>query len=328
MKKHLLFFLSLFLLFTGCVQAETKTLSLVSWNVQTFFDAETEGTEYSDYQSAARWSKDKYLVRLKRLCEVIKTLNADIFVLEEIENEAVLYDISNLLAGNSWKESNNWNYGCFAKDDYAAIGIGVISRYPLRDLKTHTMDIRVQKETQPSTRPLLQVTADINGFDLTIFAAHWKSKVGGEDESEIWRDWQEGVLANVMLKSIPAAAIVCGDFNRDAADFVVTFDGTVRGANTVLRAPTEFGADTVVVYNPWFDAYGSFSTDLGSYFFDNKWERIDQIFAYGKVKLSSFSPRAEEPWANGEGKPVGYKIFTGEGYSDHLPLMCSLLLTD
>lgn len=328
MKKHLLFFLSIFILITGCSHAESQNLTLVSWNVQTFFDAETEGSEYSDYQSGAHWSKDKYLVRLQRLCEVIKTLNADIFVLEEIENEAVLYDISNQLAGNSWKDSYQWNYACFAKDDYAAIGIGIISRYPLNNPKTHCMDIRTQKENQPSSRPLLQVSVDVNGSELMLFAAHWKSKAGGEEENEIWRDWQEAVLATSLLKSTPAAAIICGDFNRDAADFVTTFNGTARSPNTVFRAPTETGAVTVSVYNPWFDAYGGFSTELGSYYYDNKWERIDQIFAYGKVQLSSFSPRAEEPWANEQGKPVGYKLYTGEGYSDHLPLMCSLVLTD
>lgn len=313
-------------LLTGCSVAENNSVSIVNWNVQTFFDAETEGTEYSDFMKAGKWSKDKYLERVKRLCNVIRELNSDIYVFEEIENSSVLYDISNQLAGDSWNVKYKWHYACFAKEEGASIGCAVLSKFPLSNMKLHSMDIRTQTENQPSVRPLLQVSADVNGTELVIFVSHWKSKLGGEEESEIWRDWQESVLGYAVLNSSSGSFVLCGDFNRDAGDFILHFDGNERSANTILRTATETGEKTVLVYNPWFDSKGEFYEETGSYYYEKNWERIDQIMSYGNVKLSSFSPRGEEPWANEAGIPQGYKINTGEGYSDHLPIMCILVL--
>lgn len=330
-KSRMIICTVLWLLLPGCANAGPKPVSLVNWNVQTFFDAQTEGSEYSEFQSAGRWSKDKYLTRLTRLCNVMRSLNADIYVFEEIENEAVIYDLSNQLVGDTWNNKNKWHYACFSKDEGASIGCAVISRFPLKNMKVHAFDVRTQKQAQPGVRPLLQVTADIDGYELVIFVNHWKSKLGDNDEeeseSEIWRDWQEAVLGNSILESGAGACVICGDFNRDARDFVIKFDGVERSPNTVFRGICDVrnGSSSVKVYNPWFCADGAFASENGSYYYDEKWERIDNIFAYGKVKLSSFAAKAEEPWANEKGFPVGYKIYTGEGYSDHLPVMCTLV---
>lgn len=336
-KLKTMFFALAGVFLSSCVNASPKPISLVNWNVQTFFDAQTEGTEYDEYRSAGRWSKDKYITRLNRLCEVMRSLNADIYVFEEIENEAVIYDLSNQLVGDTWNNKNKWHYACFAKDEGASIGCAVISRFPLKNSKIHIFDVRTQKQTQPSVRPLLQVTAEIDGYELTIFVNHWKSKLGDYDsedgeepksETEIWRDWQEAVLSNALAVSPTAACVICGDFNRDARDFVTVFDGANRSPNTVLRGigNAEEGVQNVKVYNPWFDSDGTLGSETGSYYYDNRWEYIDNIFACGNVKLSSFSAKAEEPWANEKGFPVGYRIYTGEGYSDHLPVMCTLVL--
>lgn len=316
-----------FLIFAGCskTQAQTNSLTLATWNVQTFFDGQTDGTEYSDFQGGGKWSKDKYITRLQRLCDVMHSINADVFVFEEIENESVIYDISNQLAGDSWNKANRWYYACFAKTPGTAIGCAVLSKYPLSSLKVHSADIRVQKEKQPSSRPLMQVTVSVNGVPLTIFVSHWKSKSGGEEESEIWRDWQESVLGSTLLKEAPSSAILCGDFNRDAGDFITRFGKGDKNANTILRV-TGSNSLQAEVYNPWFETDGTYVTDTGSYYFNEKWERIDNIFAWGNVKITSFGPRAELPWANEKNIPVEYKQYTGEGYSDHLPLVCTLFL--
>ncbi len=340
LNQNLFFVLGICVIFTACEACSDVTsgedkpkkaenalmLSLVNWNVQTFFDAETDGNEYEDFVSAAKWSKDKYLVRLQRLCDVMQTLNADVYVFEEIENEAVIYDISNQLIGETWSNKNKWHYACFAKDENASIGCAVISRFPLCGVKTHCFDARNQKNGQPSVRPIVQVTVMVGEYELVLFANHWKSKVGSEEDTEIWRDWQESVLGNLILNCDADAVVLCGDFNRDAQEFVLKFDGYSRNPNTVLRVATGNGQKNVMVYNPWFDADGDILSEIGSYYFDKDWERIDNIFSYGNVKLSSFGPKAEEPWANEAHIPMGYKIYTGMGYSDHLPIMCMLVL--
>lgn len=295
-----------------------KNISLVCWNLQTFFDATTTGTEYKEFKSSDRWNKEKYLNRLNKLCEVMTFLNPDVFVMEEIENEAVIQDIANVLAGGSWEHKKNWQYTCFAKESGSSIGCAVFSKYELTSLKVHSLDIRTQSEEQPSSRPLMQVTVCAGNKDFELFVNHWKSKSGGEDETEIWRDWQELVLAENTLKLNPDQAIVmCGDFNRSAEDFIVNLPQK-KNSNTLLR-----GINSLMeAYSPWFEKDGKFTFDTGSYYYNGEWERIDNIFLAGNTLLVSFSTVSDSPLADEEGIPASYKIFTGEGCSDHLPLKC------
>ncbi len=327
MKRFFLIILCMFYLVSCSVYSsvnnekdETEMLSLATWNVQTFFDSEIEGTEYSDFQNLAKWSKDKYLTRLSRLCEVMTTLNADIFVLEEIENAAVVQDISNLLAGKSWEKNKNWGYACFAREAEGSIGCAVFSRYELRNLQIHSMCVKSQGKDQPNVRPLMQVTVDVSGKELIVFVNHWKSKSGGEAESEIWRDWQESVIADSLGRlgevEEELACILCGDFNRDAREFAGDYP-------TVLLRGCGYEAK---VYSPWFNASGDYATDTGSYFYNGEWERIDHIFAVGKLRISAFGPKTDGVWCSSGGIPEAYKLYSGEGYSDHLPLMCVITL--
>ena len=313
-------------------------VSIVNWNVQTFFDANKDGCEYSDYQKSSSWNSEKYTQRLQRLCQAISQLDADIYIFEEIENEGVIYDISNQLAanGHNWNQRKFWNYSVFAKEAETAIGIGILSRYPLTDLKTHSMDIRIHQTSQPAMRYIVEATASIEKTPLIIFANHWKSKSGGEAKSEIWRDWQESILGKrlAQLKSQNGgtypAILICGDFNRDAADFICNLknqSGYEKDEqNTVFRYASFGYTDYVTADSLWFSETGSFVSQKGSYYYDDSWERIDNIFIAGSITSTDFTPEAVQPWSSAQGIPIGYKIYSGEGWSDHLPVSARLML--
>lgn len=337
MKDFLFYFVFVLVLITsGChlQSCETKDnyqenalVSVVNWNVQTFFDAQTTGGEYSEFQSMTRWSRDKYVERLKRLVEVMETLDADVFIFEEIENKGILYDIFNQLSNRSWNLKNNWTYGSFTGDDNECIGIGILSKYPIENVSIHKLDIRSQKVKQPSSRPLLQATIIVGEKRLKILANHWKSKSGGEESSEIWRDWQESVLSKT-LQSLPENEnyLICGDFNRDILDFCTDFSSGKE--NILFRSYSilQKKNSTVTVYSPWFNNDGTLITDKGTYYYQKNWERIDNFFTYGKAGITTFTEKAEAPWADENGIPVNYKINSGEGYSDHLPIMACVIL--
>ena len=320
---------------TDITSGGTQVL-IANWNLQTFFDGTKDGCEYKEFQKSADWNKETYKVRLERLCEFITTTDADIFVFEEIENEGIIYDISNQLAGSghNWKQNKFWNYSVFAKEEGTAIGIGILSRYPLGNVKTHSMDIRIHSTSQPSTRYILEVEASVEKNPLIILANHWKSKSGGETETEIWRDWQESILAkrlSELQQDSPAPAIfICGDFNRDAADFVCNLKNQEKWqkeiGNTILRY-ADFGyTDFIDVNSLWFTDYGEYVSNKGSYFYDDEWERIDNIMLTRGARKITFSPGAVEPWASAQGYPIPYKIYSGQGWSDHLPVYAQIAI--
>ena len=302
---------------------KNRVVSLASWNVQTFFDAVTDGCEYSDFKNSSKWTKEKYIKRLDKLCEVMSLLNADVTVLEEIENEAVVQDIVNRLADGTWSKKKSWQYACFAKEEGSAIGCAVFSRYELKNLCVHSLNIRVHKTNQPSSRPIMQMTVCAGDKEFEFFVNHWKSKSGGEEETEIWRDWQEALLAECVDKALTndRSVVMCGDFNRSAEDFIPVHDGfeLKERSNLILRR----GRDVPVgIYSPWFTDEGNFSTEIGSYFYDGSWERIDNFFFAGKIIVNQFQPVAEPPVADENSIPQGYKVYTDYGCSDHLPLKC------
>lgn len=309
--------------------ASSSSIKMVSWNLETFFDAQTDGVEYSDFKkSSAGWGRDSYIKRLDRLCEVINALDADVFVMQELENSGILYDISNRLAGNSWQKEKIYNYACFSKESGSAIGCAVLSKFSLSGLKVHSLDIRTEGETQPSMRPIMEVTVFAKGKPLVLFVNHWKSMSGGEAETEIWRCWEESVLGariSDKLKSDTSAMIACGDFNRDIAKFVPCMDGNFSSSadkpNVNLRYVSLGLIDKVGVYSPWIDS-NNIIMDLGSYFYEEAWNHLDHFFSAGEVSIKYFSVENNGSWADTEGIPLGYKIYTGGGYSDHLPISC------
>lgn len=296
-----------------------QSLRLVSWNTETFFDAVKDGTEYSEFiSSKSDWSRDAYVARLDRLCEVIKTLDADVYVFEEIENEGIMYDVSNRLAGNAWNSRRNWNYACFAKTPGDAIGCAVLSRFPLGAMTVHALDMRTDSK-QPQMRPVMEVSVFAGDKPLVLFVNHWKSKSGGEDETEVWRNRQESVLAGLLAGMNGSAVVACGDFNRDIDDFGRGSEsGTVVLRHVLTGQPAE-----ITVASPWLLGDGTY-VEPGSYYYKDRWERIDHFFTAGTASASDFSPAADGPWAGSDGIPRGYKVFTGTGWSDHLPVAATI----
>lgn len=289
----------------------------MNWNLQTFFDAKFDGTEYTEYKSSkSGWSREKYDARLERLASVIKKLNADVIIMEELEKEEQLQDIANRLSG-TFDFSKMYSHAIFATNKGNSIGCAVLSRLPIGDIFVHSIDVRSDAK-QPSMRPILEFSVSAKEKTLTIFVNHWKSKSGGAEKSEIWRKRQEQMLANLMEKSCKKgkAVLAVGDFNKDISEFKQNLSD--KTANIILQ-----GANNFSVYSPWILQNGCL-VETGSYWYKDEWERIDHFFAAGSVEIENFCPENAGEWADSEGHPNRYQIWNGKGYSDHLPITCTV----
>lgn len=316
-------------------------ISVASWNVQTFFDAITDGNEYSEFiGSSSKWSEEKYKVRIVRLCEMIALLDCDIVVFEEVEKETLAYDIANNLDFQTDRDKA-YSYSCFAKEENSSIGNMVLSRYPIEKVKVHQLAVQnFSADEQPEMRPILEVNVledateedssakEITNRIFTLLVCHWKSKSGGAEETEIWRNYQEELLADIISNIEDEKFLVCGDFNRELNEFLINDNEAGEDNEEIANLQLRGRSGVFPVYSPWIEATNSeyYSGAKGSYYYDNDWERIDHFFAGKDLSLIDFSAVDSGPHVTTEGIPFRYSVFSGEGYSDHLPIKCCISL--
>jgi endonuclease/exonuclease/phosphatase family metal-dependent hydrolase len=336
--------------------ADARRLVVASWNLEAFFDAEQTGTEYDEYKSSAGWTETKYLARMERVGAAVAALaknGPDVLAVQEIENAATLEALaSGPLAAFGYR----WT--AFAGETGGALGIGLLSRYPLSNVRVHS----IGSPGYEVPRPILEARLEAGGSPLEIFVCHWKSKLGGEEETEVLRRASAASLARRFVElslSDPAAgAMALGDLNenvdefqrvgrryptallpdrRDAAGLVSRYASARESGSLPLlggkllvvssaKPPVSVEIkDAVAVYSPWYDAAWQ-----GSYHYQNAWETIDHaliaasLFDGAGWEYSSFSVIDLPPFADASGYPQGYDPRTGVGLSDHLPIVVQL----
>ncbi len=310
---------------------DANIVSIVNWNLQTFFDANTVGTEYNDFRgSKSHWSEEKYTERLETLCAFIKKSQADIYIFQEIENSAILQDIFNGLSGFQKK----YTYSCFSKSSDEALGIAVFSHLPIINTNVHQLDLRCALGLsnfessknlvdgmiieQPSMRALLHTQVVVSeNKTLSLYTCHWKSKYGGAEESEVWRNAQERLLVDLLLEE-KNSYLVAGDFNRTLEEFLSDEKKRDSPASLVSLQGTK---NSIELVSPWLE-YDTQNNVGGSYYYQGSWEKIDHFFYNQNLEVIDFQVLGDENLLTAEGFPFRYDMYTGKGSSDHLPLLC------
>ena len=231
---------------TGCAgcaapeekKADSVLLAIMTWNIHNLFDGEDNGYEYDEFLQSSGWSSEKYLGRLNIISDAIGRIEPqpDIILLQEIESLKVLKDLS-LSLGGSYSQSH------FAVNPGAAVGVGIISKYPLSDVKAHSVTIdgdttprpvleaRIQaKETRSEKNGSKTGGAQENSLQeigsnksIVIFICHWKSKLGGDEATESTRRASARVIlrrVRELRESEPdLGIIIAGDLNQNYDEF-------------------------------------------------------------------------------------------------------------
>ena len=319
MRKKLVVVCVLLLLVYKAVQfacyKNPKKISIATWNAQTFFDADFSGSEYSEYSSSkSGWNSEKYYVRLLRLVDALQQIDADIIALEEIENISVAHDIIKLLPFSS-----KLHYAVFAKQPGSALGLLVFSRYPITEAQTH--QIQLPGIPPESLRPVLEIHVKAGGKDTAVLVNHWKSKASGGETGKIIRQCQNRLLAECVSQLKKESAgnsliIAAGDFNQTTAEFEID-----RESRKILFCTNN---STEEAESVWFKTA---DVDEGSYFFRDNWEQIDHIFLFSEKYRFGFCGTVNgRMFVRYDGTPNAYKLYSGNGLSDHLALKAEIHL--
>ena len=348
--KNIIVSVVFILLLAGCegvgsrAAPESKEFTVMVWNVQNLFDGEENGYEYAEFREEAGWTQEKYRARIVAISQAIG-LTADIAAipdligLVEVENGGVLDD---LCKGSLSKHEYRWT--AFANLPGSALGIGILSRFPLKDARAHS--ITAGKETAP--RPVLEVRVEPRGKPLVFLLCHWKSKLG--NDTEALRRASARVIQRRLCelkKTEPETpVIVMGDLNEnydefyrelqysallpDDPDAVGLAEQSFLGRDFLVlsakKPPRSLYVENIpALYSPWEEELES-----GSYYYKGNWETIDHFllsegaFNDSGWEYSGFRVLNEEPFANSKGTPNIYAIKSGKGLSDHLPLLLFL----
>ncbi|MEM9883832.1 MAG: endonuclease/exonuclease/phosphatase family protein [Planctomycetota bacterium] len=201
-------------LIPGRVAAEAVTIG--AYNLENFFDV------FDNPFTGDEGSGVKPRNEIEQIALAIRKLDADVVLLQELENEVALEAmISEFLPNEGYRyvavQRTNSGRG---------INLGVISRLPILELRSH----RFQTLTHPDApgrewrfaRDVMRVTVDLGGDrPLELFNVHLKSNRDGPDDpnSRLYRT-AEAIRLKQLIRDEVAAdpgflGIAAGDFNSN-----------------------------------------------------------------------------------------------------------------
>jgi endonuclease/exonuclease/phosphatase family metal-dependent hydrolase len=347
-KINLTHLFPVILIFAGCsisppAASVPEGFTAVVWNVQALFDGNEDGSEYAEYTGKAGWTREKYHARLLAISQAVQQMDSsqavpDLIGFVEVENQGVLDDLS---SGTLSKLAYNWT--AFANLPGSSLGIGVLSRYPIKNVIAHS--ITMDKESAP--RPVLEIRVEPYGKPLVFFLCHWKSKLGNDTE-ELRRASARVVqrrLWEITSTEAETPVIVMGDLNENHDEFyrlqalcaLLPDDQSAAllaslGRRDFLVLSGEkpprnnfFSGEIEPLYSPWLAELSE-----GSYYYKGEWETIDHfllskaLFGVSSWRFSDCWVLNEEPFTTSQGTPNAYVPRSGRGLSDHLPLMLHL----
>ena len=314
--------LFIFILLIKVLFAEEFTVA--SFNVENLFDLKNDGTEYKEYvpNTTSLWNKKTHDIKLNNISKVIRSLDADIIVLQEIESLSALLSL---------KKRTKYKYHAFSKQKKSSIGLAVLSNYKI--LKQHTLKVKSRK----IKRDIQEVDIQIQNKRIKIFNNHWPSK----RQKESFRILYANTLNNYIKKfQEDLDYILLGDFNSNYNEKEtlklnkdLNDSYNITGINDILLSSNKIHKKNPYHYNLWYELE---YTERFSAMYRNNKITPDNIllpqalFDQKNISYINNSFKVlKKPYLITKKKIHRWKmikkytVHAGEGYSDHLAIIAS-----
>ena len=304
-----------------------------SKEVQAFCQAMRNGF-YREQCFTKDWNDKVVATKLKNLAQVVRGAvsgGPDVLVLQEVENQNILRMlIEQELYDLGYKEIH-----ITTGPDPRGINVAIVSRLPLIGTpKFHPIDLRdAYPGKEPKlTRGILEATFRVGDKPVTFLSNHWSS----QSNPDITRV----MAAKVMIKAVKESrypVISGGDFNTVDSD-------SPHAINQELLNP-KLSYGFVAIERPEMElSEGRERLKLGTHFYRGEWSLLDRFFVakshlcqsakqsnclvpdYASYKIYQHPDMVRETRYQGrtfQGVPFYYDDKTGEGASDHLPVVVS-----
>ncbi len=319
-------------------ESGNAVIRIMSYNVQNLFDGIYDGDEYPQYDPRrSDWDMSGYHQRLAVFRDVIEGDDGrgpDVVLFQEIEKEEVLEDLA---AG--YLRRQGYDYIAATSVSGNAVEVGVISRIPLADIAFH----QGQVGHAAAPRPVMEVVLELEWGTVHLFNSHWKSKVGGAQETEPQRLASAAAVrarAEAVRESCGESYILAaGDFNETPWEYersgescptgLRIFDDEPEGSGACGYAlfltgePKAADAAASVWYSPWLEDRQT--RKPGTFVHQGEWEAIDHaLLCENFFSGEGLEYRSMEVLSEGlldeQGHPFSWDAARREGISDHLPV--------
>jgi endonuclease/exonuclease/phosphatase family metal-dependent hydrolase len=304
-----------------CDEDPGERITIMSYNVQEFFDDVDNGTEFDEYDpGTGKWNTHLFKKRVDNILRVIRSSvpgGPDIIALQEVEN-------MNTLGTLFHSGLRDMGYTCIvmAPEQGSAMNTGIISRIPVRYVRAYSLNMY---EGRP-LRKIIEGEFHYKGEVLYLFNNHWKSKRGSALETEESRKEAASILIariNELTARDPYADIVvCGDFNENVNEFneigeayqtalvpstrmdmIPYYDSSIflalepwefqKVPIEFKEIPCEFHSPEIplekkpcLLFEPWYQYHEG---EAGSYVFHQQWQTPDHILlSYGLFHEKGF----------------------------------------
>ena len=253
------------------------------------------------------WDEDTKNTKLMNLAnEIIKYNNSgpDILALQEVENINILTQLFKLLEPYGYKDLS-----LLEGKDYRGIDTALITKFNIVDSKLHYITFTGKYENK-DTRPILEVTLDINNKKLKIYNVHFPA--GYHDVS--MRIDSLNFLMD-LLNSHKFPSIALGDFNINIKED---------------RKLDIYKSQEIY----WEVAHlNGCNKCKGTYYYayEKNWSFLDSIFLSKdrNIKYIPNSINIHTTKTNSyseTGRPIKFNPNNKSGVSDHLPMVANFIL--
>jgi endonuclease/exonuclease/phosphatase family metal-dependent hydrolase len=302
-----------------------------SWNVENFFDDRDDPTNRDQDEDWFAHDPEAFARKVGALRDAALLHNEgrgpDVLAMVEVESRRsveALRDALNAVLPPDWRYT-----GIVQRDDRTGrrFAPAVLTRLAVReDLTRGPPDF--------GNRRILEAHLESDGVPLIVLASHWKSRLGGKDETEARReDYADAVYGRYLSlrrREPGLDVILAGDFNDEPGDSSLTEHLHAVSDPGLVRESDSEPSLLDLVADPSL-------AGQGTYFFTGRWEFLDHILAPPELldaqgwtirpetlKVGDFrelrrGPKGS-PWKFG-----GPKATTPRGYSDHFALSVRLV---
>jgi endonuclease/exonuclease/phosphatase family metal-dependent hydrolase len=297
-------------------QKNVKSFLVVSYNVENLFDTINsplfDDDEFTP-SGTKEWTYDRYKKKLNDLARVVLSIPGKelpaLIGLSEIENRKVLEDLTNV------RGLRKGDYEIVHADgqDPRGIECALLYRPDLFKYKSHEY-VPIADPVDPDYiyRDILHVQGKgPEGSNLHIFVNHWKSRSGGELETERQRMFSAITLRKqmdlLMARETDFKVIIMGDFNDEPTNRSLT-----NGLSALNKRRNIQMGD---YYNLFYDLHNI--GGQGTYNYQGKWNMLDQVIV--SYNLLNQERGLSTRYDSGIILKEEWMLYVSEKYGESLP---------